>query len=64
MTFMPANLGMIAAEQNDDRPAYSKPSLTIMSEAEILAAFQMTAAKISAAGCWWGSCTCTGSRAP
>jgi len=43
---------VIAPGRRDDRPVYAKPMLTIMSEAEILAAFQMTAAKISAAGCW------------
>ena len=49
---------VIAPGRRDDRPVYAKPMLTIMSEAEILAAFQMTAAKISAAGCWWGGCAC------
>jgi hypothetical protein len=43
------------------RLSYIKPTVKIMNETEILAAFQMTAAKISAAGCWWGSCTCAGS---
>jgi hypothetical protein len=55
---MPAESNMAAADQSEDRPAYAKPTLTIMSETEILAAFQMTAAKISAAGCWWGACAC------
>ena len=39
-----------------EQPSYSRPTIREMSEKEILAAFQMTAAKISAAGCWWGSC--------
>jgi hypothetical protein len=43
------------------RPQYVKPSMRIMNETEILSAFQMTAAKISAAGCWWGSCPCVSS---
>ena len=42
--------------ENSARPAYVKPTLRVMNEKEILVAFQMTAAKISAAGCWWGSC--------
>ena len=37
-------------------PEYVKPTLQVLDEKEILVAFQMTAAKISAAGCWWGSC--------
>jgi hypothetical protein len=34
---------------------YEKPTIIAMDEDEVLAAFQMTAAEISAAGCWWGS---------
>lgn len=45
----------------EERPHYTKPSMRVMDETEILSAFQMTAAKISAAGCWWGSCTCVSS---
>lgn len=43
------------------RPDYIKPSMKMMNETEILSAFQMTAAKISAAGCWWGACACVSS---
>lgn len=42
--------------QGGELPVYVKPTLRVMSEKEILVAFQMTAAKISAAGCWWGAC--------
>ncbi|MFN0160564.1 MAG: hypothetical protein ACKVQQ_04990 [Burkholderiales bacterium] len=37
-------------------PVYIRPTMRVMTEQEILVAFQMTAAKISAAGCWWGAC--------
>ena len=43
-------------EQNqvtDGRPAYEVPKITMMDRDEVLQAFQMTAAQISAAGCWW-----------
>ena len=32
---------------------YQAPIVRVMTEDEVLAAFQMTAAEISAAGCWW-----------
>ena len=32
---------------------YVRPHITIMSDQEVLKAFQMTAVEISAAGCWW-----------
>jgi len=44
--------------QEETRRLYVQPTLRVMDEGEILAAFQMTAARISAAGCWWGSCSC------
>lgn len=44
--------------QEEVRPKYVQPTLRVMDESEILAAFQMTAARISAAGCWWGGCSC------
>jgi hypothetical protein len=37
----------------DDRPAYEKPKITPMDRDQMLQVFQMTAAQISAAGCWW-----------
>jgi len=44
------------AKSSESRPDYVPPTIRILNEDEVLAAFQMTAAKISAAGCWWGSC--------
>jgi hypothetical protein len=41
------------------RPQYETPKITPMDRDEVLQAFQMTAAQISAAGCWWTS-GCTG----
>ena len=35
------------------RPQYEKPKVVQMDRDEVLRAFQMTAAEISAAGCWW-----------
>ena len=35
------------------RPQYEAPRITVMSDEEVLKAFQMTAVEISAAGCWW-----------
>ena len=34
-------------------PKYERPQITIMTDEEVLKAFQMTALEISAAGCWW-----------
>jgi hypothetical protein len=38
---------------SDGRPAYEAPKITVMNRDDVLQAFQMTAAQISAAGCWW-----------
>ena len=35
---------------------YERPSITVMDEEELLKVFQMTAAEISVASCWWGGC--------
>ena len=40
----------------DSRPKYQAPSMKAMNESEILIAFQMSATKIGAAGCWWAAC--------
>ena len=40
------------------RPKYETPRIRIMDESEVLRAFQMTAAEISAAGCWWSVSAC------
>jgi hypothetical protein len=37
------------------RPRYESPKITPMDRDEVLQAFQMTAAQISAAGCWWAA---------
>lgn len=38
------------------RPKYEAPVISVMNEAEVLIAFQMSAAKIGAAGCWRTGC--------
>jgi len=40
----------------ETRRTYRTPTIKVMSETELLAAFQMTAAEICSTGCWWGSC--------
>jgi hypothetical protein len=35
------------------RRVYESPKITPLDRDEVLQAFQMTAAEISAAGCWW-----------
>jgi len=39
-------------------PKYETPTITVMSDEEVLRAFQMTAAQIGAAAVWW-SATCS-----
>ena len=39
-----------------EHPAYEPPTVKVMDQDEVLKAFQMTAAEISAAGCWWTAC--------
>jgi hypothetical protein len=41
-------------EQRED---FTPPSVTVLGEEDLLKVFQMTAAEISVAGCWWGSCS-------
>jgi len=36
--------------------AYERPSIRQLDEDELLNAFQMTAAEISVASCWWAAC--------
>ncbi len=43
----------LARSLSEDRPQYEAPRITVMSDEEVLKAFQMTAVEISAAGCWW-----------
>ena len=40
----------------DDRELYEHPSITELNEEELLNLFQVTAAEISVASCWWNSC--------
>jgi len=35
---------------------YEQPLITVLNEDELLKMFQLTAAEISVASCWWGSC--------
>jgi hypothetical protein len=39
--------------QVESLPKYEAPKITSMDRDEVLRAFQMSAAQISAAGCWW-----------
>lgn len=48
--------GTDSAVATDTRPTYQPPSMRVMNESELLVAFQMSAARISAAGCWWAAC--------
>jgi hypothetical protein len=41
----------------DQRADYTPPSVTVLGEEDLLKVFQMTAAEISVALCWWGACT-------
>ena len=41
--------------QAESRPRYEVPKITPMDRDEVLQAFQMSAAQISAAGCWWAA---------
>jgi hypothetical protein len=49
----------VETRQIDTRPQYERPQITPMDRDEVLQAFQMTAAQISAAGCWWATTGCT-----
>jgi hypothetical protein len=35
---------------------YEQPTVTVLDEDELLKFFQLTAAEISVASCWWASC--------
>ena len=37
------------------RPRYEAPTVTVMTDDEVLRAFQMTAAQIGAAAVWWSA---------
>lgn len=38
---------------SDLQVGYERPTITVVDEEELLNIFQMTAAEISVAGCWW-----------
>lgn len=37
--------------------AYVTPAIRLIDEEELLKVFQMTAAEISVASCWWNACS-------
>ncbi len=39
---------------------YARPSIRVLDEEELLNIFQMTAAEISVASCWWSACASPG----
>ena len=41
--------------QTEQRQKYESPMITAMDRDEVLQVFQMSAAQISAAGCWWSA---------
>ena len=47
-------------EAGKELMAYEHPSVRVLNEEELLNIFQMTAAEISVASCWWGSCATAG----
>ena len=46
----------IAEQRAAEKPQYERPTLKVMSQEEVLEAFQLSATEISAAGCWWNGC--------
>jgi hypothetical protein len=44
-------------KKNEKNVGYETPSIRILDEEELLKVFQMTAAEISVASCWWGACS-------
>ena len=47
----PAPRGAVDAEE------YASPAVKVLDEEDLLKVFQITAAEISVASCWWGACT-------
>jgi hypothetical protein len=43
----------------DRRTGFTSPSVDVLAEDDLLKVFQMTAAEISVAGCWWSPCRST-----
>ena len=46
-----------AATPQVESAAYEAPAIRVLDEDELLNIFQMTAAEISVASCWWSSCS-------
>jgi hypothetical protein len=44
-------------QTNQKAVKYEQPTIRILDEEELLKVFQMTAAEISVASCWWGGCS-------
>ena len=47
-------------EAMKDGKAYESPTIKVLDEEELLNLFQMTAAEISVASCWWSNCATPG----
>lgn len=45
-----------ATATREARGEFATPSVNVLGEDDLLKVFQMTAAEISVAGCWWGNC--------
>jgi hypothetical protein len=44
-----------AAKRTDEQ--YERPTVTVLDEDELLKVFQVTAAEIAVASCWWNPCS-------
>jgi len=44
-------------QKSEKHVGYEAPSIRILDEEELLKVFQMTAAEISVASCWWNPCS-------
>ena len=53
----PASATPIQKAERTQRSDYAPPSVSVLDEEDLLKVFQMTAAEISVASCWWGACT-------
>jgi hypothetical protein len=49
-----------SGQRSDQPTAYEQPSIRVLNEEELLDVFQMTAAEISVASCWWNACASVG----
>jgi hypothetical protein len=53
----PAAFEADARGAGDQRADYAPPSVSVLDEEDLLKVFQMTAAEISVASCWWNACS-------